>query len=132
MGKIIASFLFAISVFGQDLALARLKHELHTARAAQLQADTQPKDGGAAAIATVHSALRDWVELRLPQTLQFLPRDVTLLQSSLQKELAAAGLLALNSADTDLDNPSADADEAALKWNSKWASDPGFDRVTLA
>jgi hypothetical protein len=134
MCKIIAYFLIAVSMFGQDVALERLKRELYTVRAAELQrqTDTQPKDDGGAAIATVHSTLRDWIELRLPQTLQFLPRDVTLLQSSLQKELAAAGLFALNSADTDLDNPAADPDEAALKWNLKWASDPGFDRVTLA
>jgi hypothetical protein len=106
MRRIIAFLLSTISVFGQDLALARLKQELKTAqdqdvsdqkRAQEILQKTgawpdDMKGRGAARIARVHAALLSWIESQLP-----MGRSATAIKSSdweavVHRQLAAAGI----------------------------------------
>jgi hypothetical protein len=87
--------LFAtVSVFGQDPALARLKREMSVAREQSERAarESPPARDGGAGIAAVHSALRDWIEARLPKDSFSLQAGYFRLETSLSKELVAAGL----------------------------------------
>jgi hypothetical protein len=93
--------LFAtVSVFGQDTALARLKREMTVAReqAERAAGERPPARDGGAGIAAVHSALRDWIEARLPKD-SFSPQTGRFgIETSLSKELVAAGLSSTNHA----------------------------------
>ncbi|MGA3203819.1 MAG: hypothetical protein ABSF12_15135, partial [Bryobacteraceae bacterium] len=75
----IVLLLAAAALRGQDAALARLKHELAIARE---QSERDEKDG-AARIAAVHAALRDWLETQLPKDVYSLAGGFSRLQASL-------------------------------------------------
>lgn len=113
MHKLIVFLFAAVSLFGQDATLARLKHEMAVAREQSEHAEQFGKDGASRIIA-VHAALRNWLEPRLPQDSYSLARDSWRLEASLPTILVAAGLSKPGSAD---DPPELD--------------DPGFDEVTL-
>jgi hypothetical protein len=106
MRKVAALLFIASTAFGQDQALARLKHEMAVARA---QAERDNKNG--AQIAAVHTALRDWFEPQLPKDLYSLPPEYWHLEASLPTILLDAGL--------SKSDPMPDLD------------DPGFDEVGL-
>jgi hypothetical protein len=92
---------------GGDPALARLKREMALARK-QVEHDEKV---GAARIAAVHSALRDWFEPQLPRDLNSLARESWHLEASLPTILLNAGL----------SKPESTAD----------LEDAGFDQVRL-
>jgi hypothetical protein len=96
------------SLFPQDAALARLKHEMAVARA-QEQQDYKDR---VARIATVHAALRDWLKPQLPKDVYSLAGETSRLEASLPGVLKDAGLSRPDSADADRD-----------------MLDPGFDEV---
>ncbi len=133
MGKIIASFLFAISVFGQDLALARLKHEL---KAAQDQDVSDQKTAteilrktgawpenmqgrGAARMARVHAALLSWIESQLPMGRSAIAIKSSDWEAAIHRQLVAAGI-----AEKELQ---ATSDPAVPDFE-----DPGFGDVSVA
>jgi len=102
MRKIVAFLFVAGTVLGQDFALARLKHEMAVAREQSERAQQFGKDG-AARIAAVHLALRDWLEPQLPHDLYSVARDAWRLEPSLTTTLTNAGLSKSGSADRDMD-----------------------------
>lgn len=96
MHKLIVILFAAVSVFAQDAAMARLKHEMVVTRgqAERAALERPPARDGGTGIAAIHAALRDWIETRLPKDSYSLQGEVLRLQTSLPKELTAAGLLA--------------------------------------
>ncbi len=85
------------------------------AQAGQAERDKNFGEGGAARIAAVHMALRDWLEPRLPKDIYSLAGEFSRLDASLQKALVDVGLSKPDSAaDKDMD-----------------LTDPGFDEVAV-
>jgi len=135
MCRIIAFLLFAISVFGQDVALARLKQELKTAqdqetsdykRADEIQRKTGawPDDmqgRGAARIAQVHAALLSWIESRLPMGPSAAAIKSSDWEAAIGRRLAAAGI--------GEKEPHATSDVA--EWVPPYEN-PGYDSVSVA
>jgi hypothetical protein len=113
MRNLIVLLCVGAPLFGQDPALTRLKHEMAVAgeQAEQAEQDKNFGKGGAARIASVHAALRDWIEPQLPKDVYSLAGEVSRLEVSLQKELERAGLSGADSSDPDV------------------FIDPGFDEV---
>src|SRR5580700_9516239 len=107
MRRIIAFLLFTISVFGQDLALARLKQELKTAqdhdasdqkRAREILQKTGAwpddlKGLGAARIARVHAALLSWIESQLPMGRSARAIKSSDWEAAVRRQLGAAGIV---------------------------------------
>lgn len=106
MRRAIVLLFTAVSVFGQDAALARLKQAMAVAR----YGEEHNEKNGAARIVAVHAALRNWLEPQLPKNMYSLAGEVSRLDASFSKTLTEAGLLKPDSGDRDM-------------------FDPGFDRV---
>ena len=100
---IIALLLFTSSVFGQDPALTRLKHEMAIARE-QSEHVKQFGENGTARIVAVHAALRNWIEPKLPKDISSLARVSWQLEAALPQELVQAGLSLPDSADAGFDH----------------------------
>lgn len=82
-------FLFAAgSLFGQDAALVRLVREAERVKAASPDAQIESPD----IVAPLHLALREWIESRLPKNKGRLDVEFSSLQTSMEAELAGAGL----------------------------------------
>ena len=83
-----AAVMAASALFAQDAALDRLKKEAASLRALSKDQQWKVTTEG---LAPLHSALRDWIESRLPKNGHEL-RDPTGLEATLQGELTKAGL----------------------------------------
>src|SRR5580692_10945080 len=90
MYRVVVLALAVSALFGQDTASERLKRE-----AARVKAYRQEKgatDEHPALLASLHQALRDWIESRLPADKASMPDSFCGLESALQWELKDAGL----------------------------------------
>jgi hypothetical protein len=110
MRNLIVLLFATISLFAQDAALARLKHEMAVARAAMELAINMGADGGPSS-AAVHAALRDWIESQLPKNTHSLQGELARLQDSLSQQLVDAKL--------------------SVRIPPKKNIDPGYDRVAV-
>ncbi len=121
-------------MFGEDSALVRLKQELKTAREQKAtedreEAENQKKTGewtkeneghNAARIARVHTALRSWLESRLPVGRTALAVKSSDLEAAMSKELVTAGIAPKESSDSleplDFEEPGFDSVTVVLEW----------------
>jgi hypothetical protein len=90
MYRVVVLALAVSALFGQDTASERLKRE-----AARVKAYRQEKgatDEHPALVASLHQALRDWIESRLPADKASMPDSFCGLESALQWELKDSGL----------------------------------------
>src|ERR1700733_12131594 len=90
MYRVVVLALAGSALFGQDATFERLKRE-----AARVKAYRQEKDAmdeQPAPVASLHRALRDWIESRLPSDKVSMPDSLSSLESALQRELKEAGL----------------------------------------
>ncbi len=99
------ALLFATSLFGQDTALARLKHEMAVAREARKvhRQQKQPAHDDSSQINNVHAALQDWLEPRLSKDVYSLASEYPRLQPSVQNALVENGLSKLGATNSDVD-----------------------------
>jgi hypothetical protein len=131
MRRVIAALFFTITVCGQDLALARLKQELKTARDQEASDEKRAseilqktgawpddvKGRGAARIARVHAALLSWIESQLPMARSAVAIKSSDWEAAIHRQLVAAGIA---------ENEAQDAPDV-LDFE-----DPGFADVSVA
>jgi hypothetical protein len=144
-----ALLLFAVSLDGQDLALARLKQELKTARDRETSEQRQATEvlrktgawpdnvqgNGAARIARVHDALLSWIESQLPMGRSAIAIKSSDLEAAMRRQLASAGIAEKEAVTTsgppaeqpDIDDPGFNDVNVVLTWKPEL---PGMLFVT--
>ncbi len=116
MRSVLVGLFLASALFGQTTPFDRLQQEVAQTKA--LFAAQDSLDRQANAVKPLHTALRDWIESRLPESPGPSGAELRNLETSLQVQLQVAGLSAPDSPNPD------DASRGSVGVKFQWLPEP--------